>query len=76
MVMKKILFGSVLLVTIMSCNTGSSDNNTNDSVGFANPSAADTTTQPDAITNSSAISTDTAAMNTSNSYKKLDSSKK
>lgn len=76
MVMKKFLLGVVIIMTVMSCNSGSSDNDTNDSVGFANPSAADTTTQPDAITNSSAISTDTAAMNTSNAYKKLDSSRR
>lgn len=79
--MKKLCIISALFITIISCNSNSSDNdaatgNTTDTAGLTNPTAIDTTKHPGGMINSSVISTDTAAMNTSNSYKKLDSAKK
>lgn len=77
--MKKLLVVSVLFVALYSCNGSSSDsaaNNSTDSAGLTNPTAIDTTKHPSGVDNSSVISTDTAAMNTQNSYKKIDSAKK
>ncbi len=79
-IMKKWCMVSALFIALSSCNGNSSDNNaangnTTDSTGLTNPTAIDTTKHPTGVDNSSVISTDTAAMNTSNSYKKLDSAK-
>lgn len=74
--MKKLFIVSVLLTALYSCGGSSSGNNTTDSTGLTNPTAIDTTKHPTGVDNSSVISTDTAAMNTQNSYKKLDSAEK
>lgn len=79
--MKKICIGSALFIALAGCNSNSPDNgaaagNATDSAGLTNTTAIDTTKHPGGMINSSVISTDTAAMNTSNAYKKLDSSKK
>lgn len=79
--MKKICIVSVLFIALAGCNSNSPDNdaangNNTDSAGLTNPTAIDTTKHPGGMINSSVISTDTAAMNTSNAYKKLDSAKK
>lgn len=78
--MKKISIFSLLLIALTSCSGNSTDNNsgagnTTDSSGLTNPVAIDTTKHPTGVDNSNVISTDTAAMNTSNAYKKLDSAK-
>ena len=78
--MKKIWIGSFLFVALAGCGGSSSDNasgdeNNTDSTGLTNPVTIDTTKHPTGMDNSSIISTDTAAMNTSNAYKKLDSAK-
>ena len=78
--MNKLCIASALLILLSSCGGNSSDNastngNSTDSAGLTNPVAIDTTKHPTGMDNSNAISTDTAAMNTSNAYKKLDSSK-
>ena len=73
------LFFPILLVFLASCgnanNTSNSDNAT-DTVGLTNPIAIDTIKHPSGVDNSSVISTDTAAMNVQNTYKKADSIKK
>lgn len=79
--MKKISLVSALFIVLTSCGNSTGDNdaangNSTDSAGLTNPSAIDTTKHPTGMDNSSAISTDTAAMNTSNAYKKLDSAKR
>jgi hypothetical protein len=79
--MKKICFGSFLLIALASCGSSPSDNNavagdTTNNAGLTNPTAIDTTKHPTGMDNSSVISTDTAAMNTSNAYKKADSANK
>ncbi len=78
--MKKIWLGSFLFISLCSCSGNSSDNasvngNNTDSAGLTNPVAIDTTKHPTGVDNSNVISTDTAAMNTGNAYKKLDSAK-
>lgn len=78
--MKKLLAGAILLIALSSCGGGTTDNNavagdTTDNTGLTNPVAIDTTKHPTGMDNSNVISTDTAAMNTSNAYKKLDSAK-
>ena len=78
--MKKISIVAVLFIAMTSCGSSSSDNNATtgnntDSAGLTNPTAIDTTKHPTGMDNSNVISTDTAAMNTSNAYKKLDSAK-
>ena len=78
--MKKTIIASFLLVALNSCGGSSSDNNevagdTTNNTGLTNPTAIDTTKHPSGVDNSNVISTDTAAMNTSNAYKKLDSAK-
>ena len=78
--MKKTIIASLLLIALNSCGGNSSDNNsvagdTTNSTGLTNPTAIDTTKHPSGVDNSNVISTDTPAMNTSNSYKKLDSAK-
>lgn len=78
--MKKLCIASTLFIALSSCGGNSSNNNettgnTTDSTGLTNPTAIDTTKHPGGMVNSSVISTDTAAMNTSNAYKKLDSAK-
>lgn len=78
--MKKLLSGSILFIALTSCGGNPSDNNaavgdTTDSGGLTNPITIDTTKHPTGVDNSNVISTDTAAMNTSNAYKKLDSAK-
>jgi hypothetical protein len=78
--MKRLCMVSMLFIAITSCGGNSSDNdatnttgNTTDTGGLTNPTAIDTTKHPTGMDNSSVISTDTAAMNTSNAYKKADS---
>ena len=78
--MKKTIIASFLLVALTSCGGSLSDNNeaagdTTNNTGLTNPTAIDTTKHPSGVDNSNVISTDTAAMNTSNAYKKLDSAK-
>ena len=77
--MKKLVV-LVILVALYSCGGSSSDNaaagNTTDTAGLTNPTAIDTTKHPTGMDNSSVISTDTAAMNVQNAYKKIDSAKK
>ncbi len=78
--MKELCVVSVLFIALGSCSGNSSGNNTTagnstDTAGLTNPTAIDTTKHPTGMDNSSVISTDTAAMNTSNAYKKLDSAK-
>lgn len=77
--MKK-YFVFILFIGLISCGQSSSSGNaasgnTTDSTGLTNPTAIDTTKHPTGMDNSSVISTDTAAMNTSNTYKKADSIK-
>ena len=78
--MKKLCVVTVLFIAISSCSGSSSGNgdtgNTTDTSGLTNPTAIDTTKHPTGMDNSNVISTDTAAMNTSNAYKKLDSARK
>lgn len=79
--MKKYFIVSALIITLYSCSGNTADNaaangNTTDSTGLTNPTAIDTTKHPTGVDNSSVISTDTAAMNVQNSYKKLDSAQK
>ncbi len=79
--MKKIWIGSFFIIAVSSCSGNSSENETlegsnTNSPGLTNPVAIDTTIHPSGMSNSNVISTDTAAMNTSNAYKKLDSAKK
>ena len=71
--MKKIFISSVLLALLYSCSGNSASNNT---TGLTNPTAVDTTKHPSGMDNSSVISTDTAAMNVQNSYKKRDSAQR
>ncbi len=76
--MKKIFIGSFLFIVLSSCGGNSTGNNaaagdTTNNTGLTNPVAIDTTKHPSGMDNSNVISTDTAAMNTSNAYKKLDS---
>lgn len=78
--MKKPALVLVLFIALTSCGGDSSGNNAatgndTDSAGLTNPTAIDTTKHPTGMDNSNVISTDTAAMNTSNAYKKLDSAK-
>lgn len=77
--MKKVIIAS-LLIALYSCSGNSSDNaannNTTDSSGLTNATANDTLKHPTGMDNSSVISTDTAAMNVQNSYKKRDSAQK
>ncbi|MDQ6813275.1 MAG: hypothetical protein M3040_06040 [Bacteroidota bacterium] len=80
--MKKILVLTSLVTVLVSCGgTGSTDNtktenDTANKAGLTNPSAIDTTKHPDGVTNSSVISTDTAAMNMQNSVNKAKQDKK
>ena len=79
--MKKLCVVTVLFIAISSCSGSSSGNNADtnnntDTAGLTNPTAIDTTKHPTGMDNSNVISTDTAAMNTSNAYKKLDSARK
>lgn len=78
--MKKIWISLFLFIALSSYSCNSSENNaaagdTTDSSGLTNPTAIDTTKHPTGMDNSSVISTDTAAMNTSNAYKKADSAR-
>lgn len=78
--MKKMFIASALLASLYGCSGSSSgnaaDNNAIDGAGLTNPTAIDTTKHPSGMDNSSVISTDTAAMNVQNSYKKRDSAQK
>ncbi len=77
--MKKIFITSVIFIFLSSCSNSSNNDgdkgNSTDSAGLTNPVAIDTTKHPTGVDNSNVISTDTAAMNTGNAYKKLDSAK-
>lgn len=78
--MNKLCIVSALFILLSSCGGNSTDNasangNNTDSTGLTNPVTIDTTKHPTGMDNSNIISTDTAAMNTSNAYKKLDSAK-
>jgi len=76
--MKKLSIVSVVTLALCSCGGNSSNNNAGDSTnktGLTNPISIDTTKHPTGMDNSNVITTDTAAMNTSNAYKKLDSAK-
>ncbi|TDH21456.1 hypothetical protein EXU57_19880 [Segetibacter sp. 3557_3] len=70
--MKKLLFVSTLMTIIAftSC-AGNNDSNINESE--VTKGAPDSTPPPDGVVNSNAISTDTAAMNTSKMEQKKDS---
>ena len=76
--MKKLLVPAAIFY-LLSCgnadNTNSTQNGT-DTVGKTNPVAIDTMKHPSGVDNSSVISTDTAAMNVQNAYRKADSIKK
>ena len=76
--MKK-LFIPAILCCLFSCgnadNTGTTESGT-DTVGQTNPIVIDTMKHPSGVDNSSVISTDTAAMNVQNAYKKADSANK
>lgn len=81
--MRKSIVALALFTALYSCGGSTSGNNAAagsstaaDSVGLTNPTAIDTTKHPTGMDNSSVISTDTAAMNVQNSFKKLDSAKK
>lgn len=79
--MKKLFIVSALFIALSGCNGNSPDNDavnnhTTDSAGLSNPTAIDTTKHPTGMDNSSVISTDTAAMNVQNAYKKRDSALK
>jgi hypothetical protein len=80
--MKKLSILSILIIALYSCsgNSSNSDNSvagdTTNKTGLTNPTAIDTTKHPSGMDNSNVISTDTAAMNTSNAYKKADSAKR
>ena len=76
--MKK-LFIPALLCCLFSCGNADNTNNTQnetDTVGKTNPIVIDTMKHPSGVDNSSVISTDTAAMNVQNAYRKADSIKK
>lgn len=77
--MKKIMCVLSIFTILTSCNnsnTGNEKHDGSDSTGLTNPVSIDTIKHPSGVDNSSAISTDTAAMNVQNSIKKADSVKK
>ena len=76
--MKSLIIVSVTLCMICSCGDADNANNGNvdlpvDSMAKANSNAVDTITHPTGVDNSSAISTDTAAINVQNTIDKADS---
>ena len=75
--MKKLCFFSAVFFIISSCGNSTSNNagssNGSDSIGLTNPSSIDTVKHPTGMDNSSVISTDTAAINVQNTFKKADS---
>ena len=76
--MKKIVI-IIFIAAYTSCNNtpgNSAEEKAKDSIGLTNPSVIDTTKHPTGMDNSSVITTDTAAIDVSNSIKKLDSVKK
>ncbi len=67
------------LLIFLSCADSTDNTSTGpviDSATLANPTMVDTVKHPSGVDNSSVISTDTAAMNIQNTYKKADSLKK
>lgn len=78
--MKKLCIVSVVFLLLSSCSNSTTNDeaksDNTDSGGLTNPTAVDTLKHPSGIDNSSVISTDTAAMNVQNSYKKADSAAK
>ncbi len=74
--MKKLCIISALFF-LNSCGDSSDNNTINsnnaDSAGLSNPTVIDTVKHPSGVDNSSVISTDTAAMNVQNTFKKADS---
>ncbi len=74
--MKKLCIISAIFL-LNSCGDSSENNATytgnNDSVGLTNPTVIDTLKHPSGVVNSSVISTDTAAINVQNTFKKADS---
>jgi hypothetical protein len=77
--MKKLLIISAISI-LTSCGNSTDTDKTNvgntDSSGLSNPVVIDTLKHPSGVDNSSVISTDTAAINVQNTYKKADSVKK
>lgn len=74
--MKKVIITLSVFILLSSCNesTNSTDKTvSDDSVGLSKPISIDTIKHPAGVVNSSAISTDTAAMNVQNTIKKADS---
>jgi hypothetical protein len=80
--MKKLIVLSALFIVSISCNSkNSTENNdatgdTTNKAGLTNPSANDTTKQPDGMINGSVISTDTAAINVQNAENKAKKAEK
>ncbi len=79
--MKKLCIVSAIFI-ISSCGDSTDNNATNNKVtntdgtdtgGLTNPITIDSVKHPSGVDNSSVISTDTAAMNVQNTYKKADS---
>ncbi len=68
---------SALFILLTSCGNSTNNNEStspgSDTVGLTNPVTIDTTKHPSGVDNSSVISTDTAAINIQNTFKKADS---
>ena len=71
----RIVLALYILSSCADADNNSSSSNNRDSVGLTNPSAIDTIKHPSGVDNSSVISTDTAAMNIQNAFRKADSAK-
>ncbi len=74
--MKKILFVPTLMAIIAFTGCAGNNNESNISDSAVTKGAPDSTPPPDGVVNSSAISTDTAAMNTSKMEQKKDSAER
>lgn len=72
--MKKLLIISSFYLVLISCNSNTSANGAaatdSTGAGLTSPAAIDSTASANGMTNSSVISTDTAAMNTNNAINK------
>lgn len=60
--MKKFFFAGIMCVALLSCNDQRTGSAAPEEATKTNAAANDSTAHPDGTTNSSAISTDTAAM--------------